>query len=76
MACYQSMCDGALQRDCQPAADSYSAQGIEFDFVNGKKPPVPRKLRKERSMAPLFTLALLVTFIVVAYFAWKALYQG
>lgn len=49
---------------------------FRLDFVAGKKLPVPKKLRKERSKAPLFTLVLLVTFIVVAYFAWKALYKG
>lgn len=49
---------------------------FRLDFVAGKKATVPRKLRKERSKAPLFTLLLLVTFIVVAYFAWKALYLG
>lgn len=49
---------------------------FRLDFVPGKKPSPPRKLRKERSKAPLLTLALLVTFIVVAYYAWRALYRG
>ena len=49
---------------------------FRLDFVRGKKSPPPRKLRKERSYAPLLTLLLLVTFIVVAYYAWKALWQG
>lgn len=49
---------------------------FRLDFVAGKKTARPRKLRKERSKAPLITLILLVTFIVVAYFAWKSLWQG
>ena len=49
---------------------------FRLDFVSAKKSAPPRKLRKERSKAPLVTLALLVTFVVVAYFAWKSLMQG
>ena len=49
---------------------------FRLDFVRGKKDRPPRKLRKERSKAPLITLVLLVTFIVVAYYAWKSLWQG
>jgi len=49
---------------------------FRLDFVAGKRSAPPRKLRKERSKAPLFTLLLLVTFLVVAYFAWKSLWQG
>jgi hypothetical protein len=47
---------------------------LNFDRARSAKPPP--KLRKERSKAPLFTLLLLVTFVVVAYYAWKALWQG
>ena len=49
---------------------------FRLDFVRGKKFAPPKKLRKERSKAPLFTLALLITFVVVAYYAWKSLAQG
>ena len=50
---------------------------FRLEFVNGKKSAAPpKRLRKERSTAPLFTFLLLVTFIVVAYFAWKSLAQG
>ena len=49
---------------------------FRLDFVAAKNATRPRKLRKERTKAPLFTLALLVTFVVVAYYAWKALWQG
>ena len=50
---------------------------FRLEFVNGKKNAAPpKRLRKERSKAPLFTFLLLVTFIVVAYFAWKSLAQG
>ena len=49
---------------------------FRLDFVRGKSPAKPRRLRKETSKAPLVTLLLLVTFIVVAYFAWKSIWQG
>ena len=49
---------------------------FRLDFVAAKKSAPPKKLRKERSKAPLFTFLLLVTFVVVAYFAWKSLWQG
>lgn len=49
---------------------------FRLNFDPGRKSKQPRKLRKERSKAPLFTLLLLVTFVVVAYYAWKALWQG
>ena len=49
---------------------------FRLNFVAEKKTARPRKLRKERSKAPLITLILLVTFIIVAYFAWKSLWQG
>jgi len=49
---------------------------FRLDFVAGKKPAKPRKLRRERSKAPLISLLLLVTFIVVAYYAWKSIWQG
>ena len=49
---------------------------FRLDFVAAKNAKPPKKLRKERSKAPLVTLALLVTFVVVAYFAWKSLWQG
>ena len=49
---------------------------FRLNFIAEKKHARPRKLRKERSKAPLITLILLVTFIIVAYFAWKSLWQG
>ena len=49
---------------------------FRLNFVAEKKHARTRKLRKERSKAPLITLILLVTFIIVAYFAWKSLWQG
>ena len=49
---------------------------FRLDCVSAKKSATPKRLRKERSKAPLITLALLVTFVVVAYFAWKSLWQG
>ncbi len=49
---------------------------FRLDFVAGKAAARPRKLRKERSKAPLVTFMLLVTFIVVAYFVWKSLAQN
>ena len=49
---------------------------FRLDFVAAKKSAPPKRLRKERSKAPLITLALLVTFVIVAYFAWKSLWQG
>ena len=49
---------------------------FRLDFVREKKITRPPKLRKERSKTPLITLVLLITFIVVAYYAWKAMWQG
>lgn len=49
---------------------------FRLDFVAAKKSSPPKKLRKERSKAPLLTFVLLVAFVVVAYFAWKSLWQG
>jgi hypothetical protein len=49
---------------------------FRLNFDRGRSPKPPPKLRKERSMVPLFTLILFVTFVVVAYYAWKALWQG
>ena len=48
---------------------------FRLHYDSGKPFVAPKKLRKERSKAPLLTLALLATFIVVAYFAWKSLWQ-
>lgn len=50
--------------------------GFQLDFVRGKQSATPKKLRKERSKAPIFTFVLLATFVVVAYFTWKSLAQG
>jgi hypothetical protein len=52
------------------------APNFRLDFVATKQTSTQKKLRKERSKAPLVTFALLVTFVVVAYFAWKSLAQG
>jgi hypothetical protein len=49
---------------------------FRLNFDRGRTSAPPRKLRKERSKAPLVTLLLLVTFVIVAYYAWKALWQG
>ncbi len=50
--------------------------GFQFDFLGSKQSTPPKKLRKERSKAPLITFALLAIFVVVTYFAWKSLAQG
>ena len=50
--------------------------GFQFDFVRAKQFTPTKKLRKERSKAPLITFVLLAIFVVVAYFAWKSLAQG
>lgn len=46
---------------------------FRLNFDTGKKSAPPRKLRRERSKAPLITAVLLVTFLVVAYFAWRSI---
>ena len=55
------------------------AMNFRLEFVRGQTPLSsikPKKLRKERSKAPLITFVLLMTFVVVAYLAWKSLWQG
>ena len=52
------------------------AINFRLQNVGTKLSSPPKKLRKERSKAPLVTFVLLVTFVVVAYFAWKSLWQG
>ena len=42
----------------------------------GKPRIKPRKLRKERSIAPFVTLLLLVAFVFVFYYGWRILWQG
>jgi hypothetical protein len=47
-----------------------------IDFVSGQSKKRPPRLRKERSKTPLVTLLLLIVFCCVAYYAWRALWQG
>jgi hypothetical protein len=49
---------------------------FRLDYVAAKHTGPTRKLRKERSKAPFITAVLLVTFAVVVYYAWRALWQG
>ena len=43
----------------------------------GTRPAKPvRKLRKDRSIAPLVTLLLLAGFCAGVYYAWRVLWQG
>ena len=48
---------------------------FRVEFI-GKYRPKPPKLRKERSIAPLVTLLLLVAFAFVFYYGWRVLWQG
>ncbi len=52
------------------------APNFRLDAMTATAPSTRKKLRKERNNAPLVTLVLLVTFVVVAYFAWKSLWQS
>jgi hypothetical protein len=47
---------------------------LELLAARSAKPA--KKLRKERTYAPLLTLALLAIFVTVAYWAWKSIWQG
>ena len=47
-----------------------------IDFVPGGKPKPPRRLRKERTKAPLVTLLLLIAFGIVVYYAWHVFKQS
>ena len=49
---------------------------FRLDFVAAKGATPAKKLRKERSKAPIMTLLLLVAFMVVAYYAWKSLWAA
>lgn len=49
---------------------------FRYDLYAGKQAAKPRKLRKERSKAPLLTLVLLVTLLFVAYYAVRTLWNG
>ena len=49
---------------------------FRLDFVAAKNAGPAKKLRKERSGFPVVTIVLLAAFVVVAYFAWKSLWQG
>jgi hypothetical protein len=44
--------------------------------VSATKKPKPRKLRKERSHAPVLTLVLFVTFCCVVAYAVRTLWHG
>ena len=49
---------------------------FRLEYVAAKNTAPAKKLRKERTKAPIFTFVLLLMFVVVAYFAWKTLWQG
>ena len=49
---------------------------FRLDFVAAKNAGPAKKLRKERGGFPIITIVLLAAFVVVAYFAWKSLWQG
>jgi hypothetical protein len=49
---------------------------FQLDYVASRNVKPPKRLRRERSRIPWVTLLLTVVFAVVAYFAWKALWQG
>ncbi len=61
-----------LDRFSRPAQIE-GPSNFRLNYDAGKPVPPPRKLRKERSKTPLITLALLLTFAVVLYFAWKSM---
>jgi hypothetical protein len=48
---------------------------FRYEVTGGKKPR-PRKLRKERSHAPVLTLVLFVTFCCVVAYAVRTLWHG
>ncbi len=49
---------------------------FRLDFVAAKNAQPAKKLRKERAGFPVITIVLLAAFMLVAYFAWKSLWQG
>lgn len=49
---------------------------FRLDFVAAKSAHPAKKLRKERTGFPVITIVLLAAFVLVAYFAWKSLWQG
>ena len=46
-----------------------------LEFVSTKPFSPPRRLRKDRSKAPLVTFILLMAFAGVVYYAWGVLWQ-
>ena len=74
--------NAAQKREQQEILNSYRRPAriegpvdYRYDLVKPKpsKPPI---LRKERSKAPLLTIALLITLGVVAYYTWRTLLHG
>jgi hypothetical protein len=49
---------------------------FRLEFTPGKPLKPPRRLRKDRSKAPLITFLLLVAFGIVVYYAWCVLLQN
>jgi sugar-specific transcriptional regulator TrmB len=49
---------------------------FRYELVPSKAGKKPRKLRKERSKAPMLTLVLLVTFCCVVAYAVRTLWHG
>lgn len=47
-----------------------------YDLHAGREAVRPRKLRKERSKAPLLTFVLFVTLVCVLYYAVRTLWHG
>jgi preprotein translocase subunit SecF len=47
---------------------------FRYEFRRGKQ--TASTLRKEKSIAPLITIILLVAFLVVAVYAWRMLLHG
>ena len=46
------------------------------ELVGTRRYKPPKRLRKERSIAPFVTLLLLIGFCAVMYYAWRVLWQG
>ena len=60
--------------DLEPALEG--PVDFRLDFVAAKNVQPAKKLRKERTGFPVITIVLLAAFMLVAYFAWKSLWQG
>lgn len=49
---------------------------FRYELYAGRETAKPRKLRKERSKAPLLTFVLLIAFVCVVYYAVRTLWNG